>query len=174
LVAACLLICPAGGSLAAPPPQDNRLAAADSWSLSPELLAQGAGALVGFGVYSLFVAPQVTVAGGVVAVLGGRLVAATLAGAGAMAGTFVYDRWAGLPLDYAYFWHRGGFIGGVAAGIAAFGLLGYPIEGGASWLGWAANRASILGSGLMGAWAADSLVPGAGSVGQCEISSSGR
>jgi hypothetical protein len=155
LVAVCLLICPAGGSLAAPPPQNNGQAAPESWQISLELLAQGAGALVGFGIFSLFVAPQVTVAEGVVAVLGGRLVAATLAGAGAMAGTFVYDRWAGQPLDYAYFWHRGGFIGGVAAGIAAFGLLGYPIDGGASWLGWAANRASILGSGLMGAWAAD-------------------
>jgi hypothetical protein len=155
LVAACLLICPAGGSLAAPPPQDNGQAAPGSWNISPELLAQGAGALVGFGVFSLFVAPQVTVAEGVVAVLGGRLVAATLAGAGAMAGIFVYDRWAGQPLDYAYFWHRGGFIGGVAAGIAAFGLLGYPIDGGTSWLGWAANRATILGSGLIGAWAAD-------------------
>jgi hypothetical protein len=155
LVAACLLICPAGGSLAAPPPQDNGQAAPGSWNISPELLAQGAGALVGFGVFSLFVAPQVTVAEGVVAVLGGRLVAATLAGAGAMAGTFVYDRWTGQPLDYAYFWHRGGFIGGVAAGIAAFGLHGYPIDGGTSWLGWAANRATILGSGLIGAWAAD-------------------
>ena len=155
LVAVCLLICPAGGSLAAPPPQNNGQAAPESWQISPELLAQGAGALVGFGIFSLFVAPQVTVAEGVVAVLGGRLVAATLAGAGAMAGTFVYDRWAGQPLDYAYFWHRGGFIGGVAAGIGVFGLLGYPIDGGASWLAWAANRAAILGSGVIGAWAAD-------------------
>ena len=72
-----------------------------------------------------------------------------------MAGTFVYDRWAGQPLDYAYFWHRGGFIGGVAAGIAAFGVLGYPIDGGASWLAWAANRVAILGSGVIGAWTAD-------------------
>jgi hypothetical protein len=149
------VISPAGGSLAAPPPQGENHDATQSWQLSPELLAQGAGALVGFGVYSLFVAPQVTVAEGVVAVLGGRLVAATLAGAGAMAGTFVYDHWAGQPLDYAYFWHRGGFVGGVAVGIGVFGLLGYPIDGGASWLGWAANRATILGSGVLGAWAAD-------------------
>lgn len=155
VVAVCLLICLAGGSLAAPPPQNNGQAAPESWQISPELLAQGAGALVGFGIFSLFVAPQVTVAEGVVAVLGGRLVAATLAGAGAMAGTFVYDRWAGQPLDYAYYWHRGGFIGGVAAGIAVFGLLGYPIDGGASWLAWAANRAAILGSGVIGAWTAD-------------------
>jgi hypothetical protein len=135
LVAVCLLICPMGASRAEPPPRDNGQAAPESWQISP--------------------APQVTVAEGVVAVLGGRLVAATLAGAGAVAGTFVYDRWAGQPLDYAYFWRRGGFIGGVAAGIGVFGLLGYPIDGGASWLAWAANRAAILGSGVIGALTAD-------------------
>ena len=111
--------------------------------------------MAGFGVYSVFVAPQFTAAEGVSALLGGRLVAATLAGAGAVFATFAYDHWAGLPLDYPYFWHRGGFIGGVAAGIAAFGLLGYPIDGGSTWLGWAGNRAAILGSGLIGAWSTD-------------------
>jgi hypothetical protein len=151
LVAVCLLICPMGASRAEPPPRDNGQAAPESWQISPELLAPGAGALVGFAIFSLFVAPQVTVAEGVVAVLGGPWPERGRA----VAGTIVYHRWAGQPLDYAYFWHRGGFIGGVAAGIGVFGLLGYPIDGGASWLAWAANRAAILGSGVIGAWTAD-------------------
>lgn len=123
--------------------------------MTPELLAQGAGALVGFGLYSLYVSPGAGLIGGATAVMGTRIVAATLAGAGAVAGTFVYDRWTGQPLDYAYFWHRGGFIAGLAAGIGVFGVLGYPIDGGVTWLGWVANRVTLLGSGLVGAWYAD-------------------
>ena len=118
--------------------------ATQEWQITPELMAQGAGALVGFGAYSLLIAPQ-----------GGRLVAATVAAGGAVAGDFVYDLWTGQPLDYPYFWHRGGFIVGLAAGIAAFGVLGYPISGGSTWLGWAANRVTLLGAGLAGSLAFD-------------------
>lgn len=138
LLAAVLLLAPARLHAAEQP------AAQDQWQITPELLAQGAGALVGFGAYSLFVAPQ-----------GGRIVAATLAAGGAVAGDFVFDLWTGQPLDYPYFWHRGGFIVGLAAGIAAFGVLGYPISGGSTWLGWTANRVTLLGAGIAGSLAFD-------------------
>ena len=137
-----LVLTPAPGRAAdQPPPQQE-------WSVSPELMAQGAGALVGFGVYSLFIAPQT-------GILAGRLVAATVAAGGAVAGDFVYDLWTGQPLDYPYFWHRSGFIVGLAAGITAFGVLGYPISGGSTWLGWMANRVTLLGAGIAGSLAFD-------------------
>ena len=137
LLAFTLLVAPAATRAAEQP-------APQEWQISPELIAQGVGALVGFGAYSLFIAPQ-----------GGRLVAATVAAGGAVAGDFVYDLWTGQPLDYPYFWHRSGFIVGLASGIAAFGVLGYPISGGSTWLGWAANRVTLLGAGIAGSLAFD-------------------
>jgi hypothetical protein len=139
-------------AIAAPPAQSHA-----SWSslVTPELLAQGAGAFIGFAAYSAFLAPEAAAAGGLASMLGGRLMATTVAGAGAVVATYAYDLAAGLPLDYEYFWHRGGFIVGVGAGIAAFGVLGLPAGTDATWLGWTANRAALLGSGLLGAWAID-------------------
>lgn len=140
-----------GGTASAaapPPPQEAPLVPA-------EVLAQAAGAVVGFGIYSFYFASEVAAAGGVVASAGGRLIALTLAGAGAVAGNFAYDYWTGQPLDYAYFWHRSGFIVGVAGGIAVFGVLGYPVDGGATWAGWVANRVTLIGAGMLGAWATD-------------------
>jgi hypothetical protein len=127
-----------------------------SWWSSPELIAQGIGALIGFGVYSLYLAPTAGTATDAASVLGNRLLASGLAGVGAIAGTYAYDIDAGLPLDHAYFWHRSGFIIGIAAGAVAFGVLGYPAGPGATWLGWAANRTALVGTGLLGAWATDS------------------
>ncbi len=126
LVAVCLLICPVGGSLAAPPPQDNGQAAPGSWQISPELLAQGA-------AWWRRPWPERAPWPGH---------SSTTVGPG--------SRW-----TTRYFRHRGGFVGGVATGICVFGLLGYPIDGGASWLAWAAHQVTILGIGLIGAWAAD-------------------
>jgi len=142
-----LLACRIGQAGALPP---------EPRPLSPEVVAQAAGAVAGFGIYSLFIQPQLNDATGIGVVAASRLMALTLAGAGAVAGTFIYDQWTGQPTNYAYVWERGGFIGGVAVGIAAFGVLGYPIDGGATWLGWAANRAALLGAGLAGSWAAHS------------------
>jgi len=90
-----------------------------------------------------------------VGLLGDRLMATVLATGGAVSGTYIYDRWAGSPIDYAYFWHRGGFVIGMAAGIATFGVLGYPLGTDATWLGWTANRAALMGSGLLGSWGID-------------------
>jgi len=159
LLAASLVLGPTADALAAaaPPaaasPAPAPSEASHAWRPSPEVLAQGAGALIGLGVFSLFVAPEAL--GGVAGLLGGRLMGATAAGMGAVAGTFAYDVWTGQPLQYAYFWYRGGFIAGLAGGIAAFGVLGYPGGGGTTWLGWTANRAALIGTGMIGAWAAD-------------------
>lgn len=153
LLAVFLLASPVSEALAAPPPPPpvaTEPATPGQWELSPELWAQGAGALVGFAMYSLFVAPGGGVVGGLLAVFGTRIVAATLAGAGAVVGTFVYDRWTGQPLDYAYFWQRGGFVAGVAAGVVAFGVLGYPLDGGVTWGEWIINRSVLLGTGVLG------------------------
>ncbi len=166
LLAVCLLAYSTTGSDAAATimPQQQSVPAAPaappasaSWSslVTPELLAQGAGAFIGFAAYSAFLAPEAAAAGGLASMLGGRLMATTVAGAGAVVATYAYDVATGLPLDYAYFWHRGGFIVGVGAGIAAFGVLGLPAGTDATWLGWTANRAALLGSGLLGAWAID-------------------
>lgn len=152
LLAVSLLL----GALAEPahatPPDAVPSDASQSWQPSPELLAQGAGAIIGFGAFSLFLAPEAAAAGGV---FGGRVIAATMAGMGAVAGTYAYDLWTGLPLEHDYLWHRGGFIAGIAAGVAIFGVLGYPAAEVGTWTGWAANRAALLGTGLLGAWMAD-------------------
>ncbi len=164
LLTIALFACPVAAPEAAlAAPQTNTTPAAaptqpDTQSdlgVSPELLAQGAGALLGFAAFSLFIAPQAAATGGVAGLLGGRLAATALAGAGAIAGMTAYDVWSGLPINYAYFWHRGGFVAGVAAGVAAFGVLGYPGGGGTTWLGWAANRGALLGTGLFGSWMTD-------------------
>ena len=155
LIAASLMGCPIANALAADAPVAPRVEEATGWPISPELVAQGVGAFVGFGTYSLLLAPQAAAAGGILGILGGRVMAAALAGGGAVAGTFVYDLWTEQAIDYAYVWHRGGFVAGIAAGIAAFGVLGYPVDGGSTWLGWTANRAALVGTGLLGAWGVD-------------------
>jgi len=160
LLAGIILLGPAGVPLAAAatPPISSAPVSSEApamWPPSPELLAQGAGAVIGFGAFSLFVAPEAAVAGGVAGLLGGRVMAAALAGMGAVAGTYAYDMWTGLPLEHGYLWHRGGFIAGIAAGVAIFGVLGYPAGEAGTWSGWAANRAALLGTGLIGAWTAD-------------------
>ncbi len=164
LTTASVMACPLAQPFAAPTPAQAAAPAQAttdealwlwSWRPSTVLLAQGAGALVGFATYSVLVAPQAVAAGGMATVLAGRIMATALAAAGAVVATYIYDVANGQPLDHAYFWHRGGFVVGVAAGIAVFGVLGYPGGSGADWLGWAANRGALLGTGLLGARAMD-------------------
>jgi hypothetical protein len=167
LLIASLMTYPATGTLAAAtpsqsmPPQAAASTAATptappfNWPPSAELLSEGAGALVGLGVFTLFLAPQAGTAGGLVAMFGSRLVASATAGVGAIAGTYIYDLWNGLPINYAYSWHRAGFVFGIAGGVAVFGVLGYPGGLDTTWFGWAANRAALVGTGLFGAWVTD-------------------
>jgi hypothetical protein len=167
LLAVSLMAYPATESLAAAipvqqvvpappaPPAPAQSMSTWEWPPPPQLLAQGVGALIGFGAFSLFLAPQAATATGPLSFLGNRIMATVMAATGAVAGTYAYDLWAGLPTDYAYFWHRGGFVAGVAAGVALFGVLGYPAGGGTTWFGWAANRVTLVGAGLYGAWVTD-------------------
>lgn len=166
LLIASMMSYSATGSLAAaapaqsmPPPAASATtvptAPPVSWPPSAELLAEGAGALVGLGVFTLFLAPQAGTAGGLVAMFGSRLVASATAGMGAIAGTYIYDLWSGLPINYAYSWHRAGFVFGIAGGVVVFGVLGYPGGLDSTWFGWAANRAALVGTGLFGAWLTD-------------------
>jgi hypothetical protein len=156
LLAAGLLAIPLREPQAATPAaQPASSAPAKMWPVSPELLVQGAGALVGIGAYSFFLAPQATAVGGVVSMLGDRITATAMATAGAISATYLYDLWEGVPIEYDYFWHRGGFVAGVAAGVAVFGVLGYPAGGGSTWLGWTINRTALIATGLYGAWTID-------------------
>jgi len=161
-LAAILAVLPVLDARAATPAAEPQPAPAaqKSWGaywyrmVSPELLAQGVGALLGYGAYGLFLAPAVTPADPMT-VYGYRLLGSSMAGAGAVAGTYAYDVGSGEPLNYAYFWHRGGFIVGVAAGVVAFAVLGYPGGAGTTWLSWGANRAALVGTGLLAAWGTD-------------------
>jgi hypothetical protein len=154
---------PQAATITVTEPSSPRLASAPSapvdalsaWRPSPESLAQGAGALVGIATYSLLLAPEMSAGSGVARLLSDRFMATILAATGAVAATYVYDRWTGEPIDYSYFWHRGGFVLGMAAGVATFGVLGYPVGTDATWVGWTANRAALIGAGLAGAWAMD-------------------
>src|SRR5262249_12410209 len=81
-----------------------------SWPVSPQLLAVGAGAIAGVVVFNILAAPVGTVplAGGTLeavpssVVLGSRVIAAATASAGAIAATYLYDKWMGYKRDYAY------------------------------------------------------------------------
>jgi hypothetical protein len=172
LLAGSLSICSVTASQAAAPaptePSPQRTASPPSapaqdlwaWRPSAELLAQIAGAFAGIGAYSLLLAPQAAGSSGIASLLGNRIMATVMAASGAVAATYAYDRWADSPVDYAYFWHRGGFVVGMAAGVATFGVLGYPVVTNSTWFGWAANRAALMGTGLLGAWGTDQWYAG--------------
>jgi hypothetical protein len=150
----------------------------DSTTLNPRLIATGVGAVMGAVTFNLLAAPLGTVplAGGVlepVAVdvaLGSRLIAATATAAGALGANWLYDRWAGQSSDYKYLGSlAAGAIAGVAVGnYLSAGILGtppyYPGAGVASAAGavassaaQAASRVYVIGSAVLGAWAADYL-----------------
>lgn len=163
---------------AAPPEMLRMVAARDEWPVDRRLLAVGAGAIVAVVAFNVLAAPLGTVplAGGTLApvsysvALGSRLVAATTAGAGALAATFAYDKLTGHQSDYAYLLSLGaGALAGVAAGnFLAAGMVGIPPyyagAGAANAAGamatsaaQAASRVYVIGSGVIGAWVADWL-----------------
>jgi hypothetical protein len=130
------------------------------------LLAAGAGAITGV----------VPLAGGVLAVvptsvaMGSRLIAVVTAGAGALGATWLYDRWTGTQSDYAYLLTLGaGALVGVAVGnYLSYGALGTPpyyvgagVANAAATLAspavQAASRVYVIGSAVLGAFAADYL-----------------
>lgn len=146
--------------------------------VDPRLLAVGAGAVVGIVAFNVLTAPLgiVPLAGGALeavpysVALGSRLIAGATAGAGALVANYGYDLWTGTKSDYRYLVTLGaGALAGVAAGnYLAMGIVGTPpyyVGAGAvdlagamaSTAGQAASRVYVIGSGVIGAWIADSL-----------------
>jgi hypothetical protein len=143
---------------------------------SRQLLAIGAGAIAAVVAFNILTAPLGTVplaGGGLQAVpysvaLGSRLIAVTTAGAGALGALWVYDQWTGHKSDYAYALSLGaGALAGVAIGNwLTAGIIGSPpyyagagiadaAGAAASTAAQAASRVYVIGSGVLGAWAAD-------------------
>ncbi len=149
-----------------------------TWPVDTRLLAVGAGAVMGVVAFNMLTAPLgvVPLAGGalaavpVSAALGSRLIAVASAGAGAIGATWLYDRWTGEQSNYAYLATLGaGAIIGVAVGnylaMGTFGAPPYYVGAGvadaagalASPAAQAASRVYVVGSAVLGAWAADWL-----------------
>jgi hypothetical protein len=144
--------------------------------LDPRLVAAGAGAVMGAVTFNILAAPFGTVplAGGALApvavdvALGSRMIAAVTAGAGALGANWLYDQWTGQQSDYKYL---GSLAVGAVAGVAVGNLLSagtvgvlpyYPRAGAANAAGalasgaaQAASRVYVIGSAVLGAWAAD-------------------
>ena len=150
---------------------------AENGYVDHRLLAIGAGAVVSVVAFNVLAAPLGTVplAGGALeavpysVALGSRLIAAVSAGAGALSAAWLYDAWYGTKSDYRYLVALGaGAIAGVGIGnYLALGELGWPpyyVGAGeeaigtlASTAAQAATRIYVVGSAVLGAWAADYL-----------------
>lgn len=151
--------------------------AAEKSAVDPRLLAVGAGAVVGIVAFNVLTGPlgAVPLAGGALdavpytIALGSRTIAAVSAGVGALAATWAYDAWNGTKTDYLYLTSLGaGALAGVLAGnylaIGAFGSPPYYLGAASEATGalastgaQAASRVYVIGSGVLGAWAADYL-----------------
>jgi hypothetical protein len=176
--AAALLIPSLASAQAAPPALETAAVAeapADSWYIDHRLLAVGAGAVVSIVAFNVLAAPlgAVPLAGGVLepvpytVALGSRLIAALSAGTGALSALWAYDAWNGTKSDYRYLVALGaGAVAGVGIGnYLALGTLGWPpyyVGAGAEAAGalastaaQAASRVYVIGSAVLGAWAAD-------------------
>lgn len=176
---ATLALTPMTAMAADPVPvvEDPQGAVAGDWPVDRQLLAVGAGAVVGIVAFNLISAPLGTVplAGGALAAvpyetaLGSRMIAALSGGAGALLASEVYDNWTGEAHDYGYLAALGlGAVGGVAVGNLLAGTIGtMPYYAGAgdaaaaagsgyaSAAAQAASRVRVIASAVMGAWVAD-------------------
>jgi hypothetical protein len=152
------------------------------WSIDPDLLFAGAGAITAIAAFNVLTGPLGTVpfAGAILApvpyetALGSRLIAALSGGGGALAASFGYDAVTGESHDQMHLVTLGlGALGGVAVGNYLTGTLGtlpyYPGAGVsaasiggagmASAAAQAASRVYVIASAVVGAWAADWLYP---------------
>ena len=160
----------ATGPSALPKPSDQlilpepAISSETGWSsyITTERMVQGAGALLGIVAFNFYVAP-LSVASGVGAgasirsLLGTRVTASMLAAAGAVMTTYIYDRWTDQPINYDYFWSRGGAVVGVGAGSALLTIFGFPSATALPRFSpaWVANRGFLVGTALLGAWMTD-------------------
>jgi len=162
--------------IAAPPCARAADPPADGGLVDRRLLLAGIGAIAGTVAFNLLTAPTgvVPLAGGALAAvpysvaMGSRLIAVASAGAGALGATWLYDRWSGEPSDYRYLATLGaGALVGVAVGnyltIGALGTPPFYVGAGvanaagalASPAAQAASRVYVIGTAVLGAWAAD-------------------
>ena len=177
-IIAPLALAAALGSATLHTPAAQAAEPASPGGIDPRLLAAGAGAVVGVVAFNVLSAPfgTVALAGGALQVvpysvaLGSRLIAVVTAGAGALIANYGYDLWTGTQSDYA---HLGALAVGAVAGVGlgnylAIGALGTPpyfpgagVAVAADQLAGAgaqaASRVYVIGSGVLGAWAADWL-----------------
>jgi hypothetical protein len=150
---------PTPGTPGSPAPE-IMLSQPSTWGglLTPHTIVHAAGALIGIVAFNLYVAPLIAASAGGVAVtpslVDPRVVATTLAAAGAVLTGYVYDRWTGQPIDRAYMWSRGGFVVGVAAGSEMLAVVGYPSSAAVPQFSppGLANRVFLVSTGLVGAW----------------------
>lgn len=176
VLGAAFLAAPLGAARAAEPEKAPAVEApADGWYVDNRLLAVGAGAVVSIVAFNVLAAPLGTVplAGGVLepvpytVALGSRLIAAFSAATGALSALWAYDAWNGTKSDYRYLVALGaGAVAGVGIGnYLALGELGWPpyyagageeAAGAiASTAAQAASRIYVIGTAVLGAWAAD-------------------
>ncbi len=166
---------PAQAAVPVPAPVPKAEAAPENGYVDNRLLAIGAGAVVSIVAFNVLAAPLGTVplAGGALeavpysVALGSRLIAAVSAGAGALSALWAYDAWNGTKSDYRYLVALGaGAVAGVGIGnYLALGELGWPpyyvgageeaVGAIASTAAQAASRIYVIGTAVLGAWAAD-------------------
>jgi hypothetical protein len=176
---ATLIPSQANAQAVTPPAATTRAQASDNWPVDRRLLVVGAGAVLGAVAFNVLAAPLGTVplvAGAALdpvpysVALGSRLIAVVTAGTGALGATWLYDKWTGTHSNYGYLLALGaGALAGVAAGnYLAMGIVGSPpyyVGAGAanaagamaSTAAQAASRVYVIGSGVLGAFAADYL-----------------
>jgi hypothetical protein len=146
-------ITPVGPVDVVPEPMPQQPTLWSKW-VTPESTAYGTGALVGIIAFNLYLSPLAAAAsaGSLRSWLGARVVASTMAATGGVLTTYAYDRWVDRPIDTTYLWSRAGAVAGVGVGSALLATLGYPSSAAFPTFSaaWAANRAFLVGSGLLG------------------------
>jgi hypothetical protein len=155
-----LAVAPAPATAAsAPAPPEPAPITILGWPVSQDLLVRGTSSIIGLIVFNVVMTSLTTVpAAGVAAtplatVLANRIVASSLAATAAVGTMFAYDKWTSRAMDYDYAWSRAGFVAGATAASAVLTGLGY--SAGDWWTAtWAANRAVLMGAGLLGGWSA--------------------
>jgi hypothetical protein len=136
-----------------PEPLPHQATLWERW-VTPDSAAYGTGALIGIAAFNFYLAP-IAAAASVTSLqswLGTRVVATTLAASGGVLTTYAYDRWSERPIDATYFLSRIGAVAGVGVGSLLLAGLGYPPATALVRYSpqWVANRAFLLGSGLLG------------------------
>lgn len=146
-------ITPVGPVDVVPEPLPQQPTLWSKWA-TPESAAYGTGALIGIVAFNLYLSPLAAAAsaGSLRSWLGARVVASTMAATGGVLTTYAYDSWVDRPIDTTYLWSRAGAVAGVGVGSALLATLGYPSSAAFPTFsaGWAANRAFLVGSGLLG------------------------